>query len=499
MAIDSKRIAKNTLFLFFRFIFILGVTFYISRVILDKLGVEDYGLYNVVFGIIGLLSFINGTLATSTSRFLTFELGKGKENQLRLTFSTALYAHVTMAAFICLLACTMGLWYVLNVLVVPSDRFEAALIVYVISILTTALSIIQVPFSAVIIANERMDAFAYIGIYDALARLAAAFSLTFCSSDKLIFYSICLLAANISVFILYLSYSNRMFNEVTFSMCHDNRIFKSIWKFSGWNILANLSNTIIIQGVILLFNIFFTPAVVAAQAISNQIANGITSLISNVRSAVNPQVVKLYANGNDKDFKTLSIVSAEFIYYLLLIVCMPCILIMPTLLKIWLNEVPEYTVVFARLLVFQLLLENFNNAYYHPLLAANKISVNSIIEGIACILQFGILYALFSLGCTPIWARYMGILLIFFLGLVEKPYLLYRYLGYKSSDIIHSLSRSLLVLVIVSILNFFIYSSFDQSDMCSVLFAACLSFLSVLATCTITIYFGYFYRSNHNK
>lgn len=485
MAIDSARIAKNTSYLFIRFLFILGITFYVSRVLLDKLGVDDFGLYNTVYGIIGIISFISGTLSTSTSRFITFELGRGDELTLRRTFSTSLFAHIILSGIIAFLALTVGLWYVYNVLVVPEGRFTTALVIYLISIVATIVSIIQVPFTASIMAHERMNAYAYIGIFDAIARLLAAYSITVCSYDKLIIYCLALLCANLLVFLLYVSYSKHHFHEVNFRLSYDKTTLINILKFSGWNVLANFSNTIIIQGVILLFNIFFAPVVVAAQAIGSQISTGISRLVQNVRSAVTPQITKLFAEGSEKMSEKLTLVSAEYIFYLLMLVGFPCILIMPTLLGLWLKEVPDYTVIFARFLVFQLLLENFNNAYYTPLLAANKISINSILEVVICIVQFVVLYFLFSSGYGPIWARYLGVVIVVLFSFIEKPFLLWKYLNYELKTMVWSLLRCVMALLIVMLLNYLIYRLMPQSNLLDSFYVIVLSAISVVIASAI--------------
>lgn len=480
MAIDSKRIAKNTVFLFFRFSLILGVTFYVSRVLLDRLGVNEYGLYNVVFSIIGMLSFINGTLSTSTSRFITVELGRGDEKSLYTIFSTALFSHIVLAGIILVIAETLGLWYIYNVLVVPPERFSAVLIVYQISIIATLISIIQVPFTAEIMAHEHMQAYAYVGIFDAFARFAAAYAITFCSSDKLIVYAILLCLANFIVLSLNVIYSKTHFKEVKLNLHFDSKILKSTLKFSGWNILANLSNTIIIQGVIVLFNLFFSPALVAAQAIGNQISNGLSQFVANVRTAVNPQVIKLYADGSEKESERLTIISAEFVFYLLMLVGFPCILVMPKLLELWLVEVPDYTVIFARFLVFQLILENFNNAFYTPLLAANKISLNSILECAICILQFAILYVLFKCGVGPIWARYIGVVIVCVFSFIEKPLLLWRCVGFDIVDLYHTIGRCLAVMLAAIGLNYLLFILIPCDTISHSIFLCATSAVAVL-------------------
>lgn len=485
MPINARVIAKNTLFLYFRFLLILVVTFYVSRVLLSKLGVEDYGLYNVVFSVIGIISFINTTLSSSTSRFITYELGKNEKDTLILTFSTAFYAHLLLALFIVLLAETVGLWYINNKLVVPPDRLFAAQIVYQTSVLITVVSIIRVPFMSSIIAHEKMNAYAYIGIIDALTRFVAAYVISYYGGDKLVFYAIMLLVAQVVVSLLYVLYSRFNFLESRFSIRHDNKILIGILKFSGWSILANMSNTLSIQGVILLFNLFFSPVVVAAQAISNQISNAIAQLVQNVKTAVNPQIIKLYADGSHKESEKLTLLSSEYVFYLLMIVGFPVILVMPMLMDIWLEEVPDYTVIFARFLVFQLIVGNFNDSYYYPLLAANKISLNSVLEGLFCLFQFVILYLLFKVGLGPMWARYIGLVIVCLFSFLEKPLILWKFVGYDLREMYGTMLRCVLVMVVAVILNIPFYLFLPQDTIVQNLIICIFSAIAVTLSCLV--------------
>ena len=386
--IDSKKIVKNTVFMYMRMLLILGVSLYTSRVVLDKLGVVDYGLYNVIFGLIGMISFLNGTLSIGTSRFLTFELGAQNYNRLKLTFGTAFWAHVILALLIFVLGETLGLWYVNTMLVVPPDRLFAVQVVYQISILSTCISILQVPYTSIIIAHEHMHVYAYIGIFDAIGRWFVVFLLNFLYADKLILYAILIFFIHFLVMCFYICFCYYLFDETKKILKPDSGILNNILKFSGWNIVANVSNTLLNEGVILLFNLFFQPVVVASQAVSKQLSMGLMAFVNNVRVAVNPQITKLYANGDYLASKELTLRSAELIFYLLLLLGVPCIMIMPTLLNIWLVEVPDYAVVFARLIVFQNILDNFNAAFYTPMTAANKIKKNSFAAVLICFTQF---------------------------------------------------------------------------------------------------------------
>ena len=480
MAINTKRIAKNTVFLYARLILVLGVSLYTSRVVLDKLGVDDYGLYNVVFGVIGLLSFLNGTLSIGTSRFITYDLGRGDPNRLQTTFSTALCAHLLLSLIIVLFGETAGLWYVHHVMVCPPDRFHAALIVYQISILFAVISILQVPFTSSIMAHERMDVYAYIGIYEAIAKLLVVYFLTRTAMDKLILYAVLLVLVAITVFLANVLFSFRRFDEVQFKWQFDKDTFTSIVKFSGWNILANISNTLMMQGVIMLFNLFFQPFVVAAQAISNQISNAFMQFVNNVRQAVNPQVIKLYADQKYKDSKKLTLQSAEYIFDLLLLLGVPLILIMPNLLNLWLVEVPEYAVDFARFIVFQNILDNFNAAFYTPMVAANKIKKNAIAAAVLCTIQFGLLYLLFRVGLGPMWSRYVGLLFCVIWSFLVKPYILWKYVDYTWAELFLCSGRCLRVLVLVTIPCCVVYVLLPQTDLWCSLLVALLAIIIVL-------------------
>lgn len=480
MAINSRKIAKNTVFLYARLLLILGVTLYSSRVILEVLGASDYGLYYAIFSVIGLLSFLNGTLSAGTSRFLTFELGRGDAGLLKITFSTTLFSHILLAGIILLLGETIGLWYANHILVVPPDRTTAALIVYQISIISTVISILQVPFTAEIIAHEKMDVYAYLGIYEAVARLAVVYLLLHYGTDKLVYFAALQLIVVFSVFLFYTYYSFSRFKEVSLKPKFDKKIFNSILRFSGWNIIANISETLMSQGIIMLYNLFFLPVVVAAQAIGNQIAQAMMQFVNNVRQAVNPQVIKLYADRQYSESQKLTFISAEYIFYLLLLIGIPCIMVMPKLLSIWLVEVPEYTVAFSRLIIAQQILGNFSAAFYTPMLAANKLAKNSLASVFLCIFQFAILWLMFKIGFGPLWARYLGLFACILFSFVIKPYILWKDIDYSLTDIYNCVLQCMKVLIPIVSFNIIIYIVIKQQTILQSCFVCLLSILSVI-------------------
>ena len=432
---DHKRIAKNTAFLYIRMILIMAVTLYTSRVILDKLGVEDYALYNVLGGVVGMLSFLNGTLGNGTSRFLTFELGTGNVEKLKKTFSTAFYTHLILACIILVIMETVGLWYVYHKMVIPIERFTACLWVFQISILTTIIAIIQVPYTAIIMAHERMGIYAYIGIFEAFAKLAICYCLTKSDADKLIVYASLLALVQLIVSISYLIYCTHKFNESKLSIVFDKNIFRSMMGFSGWNIIANLAETLKLQGVIVLMNLFFAPFVITAQAIANQVANAMMQFVTSFRLAINPQIIKLYAAGDKGASKRLTLSSTVYCFDLVLLLGLPCIFVADNLLNLWLVEVPEYAVVFTQWIIVIKILGTFSAAFYVPMLAANRIKSNSIASVYIGIGEFVLLYILLKIGFGVMWVQYLGLIMVILFSLVVKPYILYKEIDYTLCEL----------------------------------------------------------------
>lgn len=431
---DNKRIVKNTMFLYFRMILIMGVTLYASRVILDKLGVDDFGLYNVVGGVVGMLSFINGTLSIGTSRFITYELGRNDDGKLHITFNTAFYTHLSMAIILAFCLETVGLWYVYTKMVVPLDRFNAAVIAYHLSILTSIISIIQVPYTALIMAHERMGVYAYVSIFEAIAKLLVVYCISISHYDRLIVYAFLITVVQVVVALMYCLYCRSKFKESKLQRLFDKNIFKKMMGFSGWNIMANLSETLNFQGIVVLVNLFFAPYVVAAQAIANQVSGTMMQFVNNFRTAINPQIIKLYASGDEDGSKKLTLDSTIFCFDLVLMLGLPAIVVMEKLMDIWLVEVPPYTVVFAQWIIVRQIVSTFSASFYVPMMAANKMRVNSISAVFSGIGSFVLLYILFELGFGPMWIQYVGLLCALGFSVFVKPYVLYKDINYSIKE-----------------------------------------------------------------
>ena len=433
---DNKRIAKNTMFLYFRMILIMGITLYTSRVILYKLGVDDYGLYNVVGGVVGMLSFINGTLSIGTSRFLTYELGRGDEKKLHLTFNTAFYTHFALALILTLILETAGLWYVYEKMVIPDNRFSAAVIAYHISILTSIVSITQVPYTALIMAHERMGIYAYISIFEAFGKLLVVYLLSIANYDRLVVYAVLIAVVQVAVAMAYRIYCRRHFLESEIKCIFDKDIFRGMMGFSGWNIMANLSETLNLQGIVVLINLFFAPYVVAAQVIANQVSGTMMQFINNFRVAINPQIIKLYASGDREDSKKLTLDTTVYCFDLVLMLGLPAIVVMDELMNLWLVEVPLYAVVFTQWIIIRQILSTFSASFYIPMMAANKMKLNSIAAVFSGIGMFALLYVLFKFGCGPMWIQYTGLFSVLLFSMIIKPYVLYKDIDYTVKELL---------------------------------------------------------------
>lgn len=410
------------------------VALYTSRVILDVLGVEDYGTYGVVGGVVGMLAFLNGTLSIGTSRFLTFALGEKNKVKLKRTFSTALSTHLLLGLIIILIAESIGLWFVYNKLVIDPERLNAAVIVYHLSILSTLIVITQVPYNASIIAHERMKIYAYFGIVEVLLKLGIVFLLKASVYDKLVLYAILLLIIQIVIALFYRLYCIRTFEECKYKFILDKIIAKSMLGFSGWNLIANLSMTLNTQGVIVITNLFFGPAVVAAQTIVNQANMALMQFINNFRTAVNPQIIKTYAAKEYKESQKLTLNTTCYIYYLLLLISLPVLLLADNILSLWLTTVPEYTIIFLQLIIVQNLIDSFGSSFYVPLMASGHIKGNSLSAIYVGCTRFILVYILFSMGFPPTTVLWVGILAYSIYSFLIKPYLLIKNVGYKWSD-----------------------------------------------------------------
>lgn len=399
---NNKRIAKNTLFLYFRMFFIMAVNLYTSRVVLKTLGVEDFGIYNVVGGIITMFAFINSAMASTTQRYLTFELGKGDLGGLNKVFCVSVSIHALIAIIIIVLGETIGLWFLFHKMVIPETRMEAAVWVYQLSILSSIVMIMSVPYNACIIAHEKMSAFAYISILEVVLKLAIVYILWFVVWDKLKLYAVLMFMTQMLIRYVYGRYCSKHFAETKFRFLKDKSLFKEMLSFAGWNLWGNCASVFYTQGLNILLNMFFGPVVNAARGIAVQLQAAIMQFSVSFQTALNPQITKSYANNNMEYMHKLIYGASKYSFFLLLLLSFPLILNMPFLLKIWLTSYPDYTVSFTRLMICCTIVDAVANPLMISASATGRVKkYQSVIGGILlCILPIS--YIVLRLGGNPI-------------------------------------------------------------------------------------------------
>lgn len=398
---NNKRIAKNTLLLYFRMLFLMAVSLYTSRVVLNALGVEDFGIYNVVGGVVAMFSVLSGSLSAAISRFITYELGKGNQENLNKIFSSAVTIQLGLAGIIILLAETIGIWFLNVQMNIPEVRMEAANWVFQFSILTFAINLISVPYNASIIAHEKMSAFAYISILEAVGKLFIAYLITIAPMDRLIFYAILMCVVALIVRFTYGNYCKRHFCECTYHFIWDKQLLKSMFSFAGWNFIGASSAVLRDQGGNVVINLFCGPAVNAARGIAFQVNNAVNQFVVNFMTALNPQITKSYAAGDRGYMMTLIFQGARLSFYMLLLLSLPILVNTHYMLALWLKIVPEHAVLFVQLILIFALSESISQPLITAMLATGKIRNYQIIVGGLQMMNLPISYILLRLGYFP--------------------------------------------------------------------------------------------------
>lgn len=382
-------------------ILLMAVSLYTSRVVLSTLGIEDYGIYNVVGGFIGMFAFLNGAMCGCTQRYITFALGKGDEYELKKIFSTTLITHAMIALLVFVLAETIGLWFVMVKLVIPQDRLIAAIVVYQCSVVSALIMIMSFPYNADIIAHERMSAFAYISIIEAFSKLAIVFILPLGGIDKLILYAILLLLIQLGIRSIYTWYCKKHFIEANFTWSFDKSLIKEILSFSGWNLWGGLAATLFGQGINILLNLFFGPTVNAARGIAMQVQGAVQQFSTNFQMALNPQITKNYAIGDMNAMHTLIFRCAKFTFMLLLCMILPISMEIDFILLIWLKDVPEYTCSFVIFMLAICIIDAVSNPFMTASAATGHVKVYQFVVGLILILIVPTAYLVLKLGGAP--------------------------------------------------------------------------------------------------
>lgn len=486
--IDGNRIAKNTLLLYLRMLFQLGIALYTSRAVLNALGVIDFGIYNVVGGIIVIFSFLNNAMASSTQRFLVYHLGTNDSRKLKQIFSSAIIIHFVMAVVVVGLAEIMGLWFLQEKMIIPMDRLEVAKWVFHLSVISSAITILSVPYNAAIIANERMGAFAAISIIETLLKLCVAIFISFCNGDRLLWYAGLLLGVSVIVRIIYGVYCSKSFPEAKLIFPRNNKLlYKEMTSFAGWSLVGNLSVVGYTQGINLLLNVFFGPAINAARGIAVQVQNAVYGFVRSFQTAINPQITKSYAIGDLKSMHLLIYRSSKFSFYLTLMLSLPIIIETPYVLSLWLNIVPDYTVAFCRLTFISCMIEAISNPFMIGASATGKIKKYHLIIGSILLLIVPVSYIFLKLGFEPIIVYIIDILIQFIAQIIRL--FLCRHLF--SLNILfyikNVISRILGVAVLSVVFSLLIDSLFVETNFINAIVVAFFSFISV---CVVSYVIG---------
>lgn len=483
----NSRIAKNALFLYLRSIVVLLIALYTTRVVLATLGVEDYGIYYVVGGVVAIFSSISSSMTGAISRFLTFELGREDKSRLKTVFSTGVQIQVILALIIVSLILSVGAWLLSNKLSIPGERIEAAQWVLVCSALSFGFGLISASYSALIIAHERMKAYAYISILGVLLKLGAVLLLTITPYDSLKAYAVYLLGVSLLTQICYWGYCRSQFEESRFNFVCDKALLKQMFGFSGWAFSSHAVAMLNTQGVNILTNIYFGVALNAARGIATQVEGSLKQFIGNLTVSINPQITKSYAADNKDYMFQLICGGSKFAYFLALLFIIPLFLEAETVLTFWLGNVPEHATVFVRLILLAMLPQVLGGILFTAAMATGNIRSYSIIINSVSILTLFITWLLFWLG-FPAEIAYLVHLFIRIILVVLRVYLLKSLISFSP---LHYFKSVILTILPVSLLAFSVpllvlFTPINQSFIRVIV----VTLLSVPSTLIIVFYLG---------
>ena len=459
---STQNIAKNSLFLYLRMFLNMLVSMFTAGIVLNTLGISDYGIYNVVGGFVALFSFLNGSMSSATQRFLSFDLGKGDFIQLKKTFSTTVTIHWAIAILILFLLESVGLWYVNYKLNVPQERLQAVNIIFQFSIFSTFLSIIQVPYNALITAHERFNVFAYISFLEIGFKILILYLLIRISGDKLVLYAGMLFISSFIVRGIYRIYCNREFPESKYQFYFNKAYFNTLLTYTGWNLFGNIAFVAKTHGNNLVLNVFFGTSLNAAYGITAMFQGIVSSFVSNFQTAVNPQIIKSYASGDVQRSIKLIQQSSKFSFGLMLVIAMPILLSTKFILDTWLKNYPYQSVLFVQLCLINILIDTISNPIMFGLQATGKIKAYQSVVGILLFLNLPISYLLIMYIDEPAIIFYVSIF-ISVLALGCRLYFLKIQMGISLMNYFKNTFSRIAALTLVSVVIFYVLVNLDFS------------------------------------
>lgn len=419
---NVTRVAKNTMFLFLRMVLVLGVGLYTSRVVLAILGVEDYGLYNLIGGVVAFFSFFQQALTNATHRFIVYDIGVGNTDNLVKTFSMAINVHVLLAFIVILLCEVVGLWFLNNKLVVPENRIIAAHIVFQLSILSFCLNLVRIPLNSVIIAYEHMNFYAYTSIVEVVLKLLIVYILSLFTIDKLILYSFLLLCISILLLLWYKVYCQKLFIFCRYKKIWDSQIFKRMINYSGWSVVVNGVDVSVTQSIVFFFNIFFGLVANAALGVANQVNGMLNQFLSTFTQAYNPQIIKSYAIGDKTYFIKLLLSTSKISFFLLLLLSVPILLNIDYILDIWLVNPPTGTSSFVVLIVIYSLIDAYSAPLWQGVHATGNIKTHQLLMASIKVINIPLVYLLLYNGASATVALVVKAFLNFVCSIVRPCY-----------------------------------------------------------------------------
>ncbi|MGN0213206.1 MAG: hypothetical protein ACI4AH_00155 [Muribaculaceae bacterium] len=459
---DNRRIAKNTLMLYFRMFITMLVGLYTSRVFLSALGFDDYGIYNVVGGVIGMMGVVTGLLSQSTMRFLTYSIGSDNIEGQKHTFSALLLIHIALAAIIIVLGETIGLWFLNTHVVFDASRTDTVNFVYQLSLIGACIGIIQVPFYASVIAKEKMNFFAYISIYDVVVKLLIVFVLFVVDFDKLMLYASMLLVCNIITFMFYRLYCKRHFEFCSFRLVFYKELYKKMVSYTGWGAIGAVAFTFNGQGITVLLNMFFGPAVNAARAVAMMVSNMVNQFVTNFQTSINPQIIKSYAGGDVERSTQLVINNAKFSSYLLLLFAIPLFIETENVLSLWLGNFPDYTIEFARLALVQMLIQAIDYPVGTGIHAVGKMKLPQLSSSLIYMLILPICYMALKMGAQPV-AVYIISVCVFPMAFCSDLLILHHYTGFPILRFIKEVPlKTMIIIAVAAILPTYIHYNMES-------------------------------------
>lgn len=489
MVSNTRRIAKNTLMLYFRQILILFVSLYTVRVILNTLGEEDYGIYSVVGGIVTFFSFLSGTMASATQRFFSFALGQNNDEQLKKSFSVNLIIYLGIALLTLLLLETVGLWFVNNNLNIPLERFDSAIFVFHFTAFTFFCTVLASPFMAIIIAHEDMQIYAYISIVEVIMKLAIVFALKIILGDKLKIYAILLLCVGIINTVIYLTECMKRYQECQFKKIYwDKSLFKDIFSFTSWTLFGQLTSVGRTQAVTILINQFFNPIVVSARAIATQIANHINVFANNFSTGLYPSIIKSYAANQKEEMQKLVFTGCKIAFFLTWFFSLPLFIEMDYVLTLWLKNPPESAVLFTKLCLIECLIMAMGQPLSTAARATGKMKSYELSLGSVQIMIFVADFVLFKFFEFPAFTVFIVAAIGNFIMFLLRFIFLYRKIDFPVVLFFYKVMLRIIAVMVVSAVISILIDRFLPDDFAFVFLSVVLT---VCVSCFSMLFFGF--------